>query len=340
MHEAAHPTQSKRGLLTRLRDNISAVSHAQQASLPPAEESVQLPPGAQSVVAANNGYAPRYVPVPMMTVPQPVRPPSAPTPPMPQPPDPAAYVNAFQPPQPPAQAQQQQAAAFNAFQRVAQQQMLMQQYGYPPQSYAQMPGQMPMYNPQMMAYHQQAQAYPQQMYQQYMPSYSQRPQAHFNVATAYPGPMPPNPVQQVQAQMHMQQYAHMAMPNPAMDRPAAYQMPSQDTATVAQHVTMLQGSPYPAQREWAANNLTTLDWHKCPEILPAMLLAAQHDPAATVRAACIYNVSRKGIALPVVLATFEMLKNDADPRVRHQAIQACSHLRGTTPPQAGITHAN
>lgn len=62
------------------------------------------PVGAQSVVAANNGLDMplRFVPVPMVTLPQPMRPPAPPRPDVPQPPAPSDWVNAFSSAKPPA----------------------------------------------------------------------------------------------------------------------------------------------------------------------------------------------------------------------------------------------
>jgi hypothetical protein len=57
--------------------------------------SARVPLGAASVVAA--GGDPRYLPVPMVTVPQ-ARPPMPPPARIPEAPDPAQYVNAFTPP--------------------------------------------------------------------------------------------------------------------------------------------------------------------------------------------------------------------------------------------------
>src|SRR5262245_3557717 len=58
----------------------------------------RAPLGAQSVIAASNGLGPMYVPVPIVTVPQPNRPPVPPAP-VPPPAPQFAYQNAFSPAQ-------------------------------------------------------------------------------------------------------------------------------------------------------------------------------------------------------------------------------------------------
>lgn len=76
----------------RYRDVPPATAGSQAAP-------AQAPVGVQSVISASNGLDMplRFVPVPMVTVPQPMRPPGPPKPEVPQPPSPAAWTNAFAP---------------------------------------------------------------------------------------------------------------------------------------------------------------------------------------------------------------------------------------------------
>jgi len=123
--------------------------------------------------------------------------------------------------------------------------------------------------------------------------------------------------------------------NPAMDRRVAPpQGPQQRSGApqgdIGQLFQVLKESPYPAQREWAANNLATFDGRAHPEIVAILLDCAKQDPAATVRAGCVYSLSRMGLANDAVAGTMQMLRQDSDPRVRQEVEQAMARM-GLTP---------
>ena len=55
------------------------------------------------------------------------------------------------------------------------------------------------------------------------------------------------------------------------------------------------------QREWAAEGLATLDWRIHPEIVQALVTAAQEDPAATVRVACLHDLAKMHVSTVLVV---------------------------------------
>ena len=318
-------------------------------SYPIPGQPVNWPLGTQSVQAAHSGLSgtPMYIPVPTVTVPQPHNPPTPPAPKLPDPPQLNAYVNAFSPPPAPKNAPPQQPlpmqgmmppqamAAYNApmmtqqqmmmqQQMMAQQQMLaqqqmMMQYGYRPN-----PALMNPYLPQ------------QPMMGQGAPS--QGPMA--NYSRQYVGPSAPNPFASnpsVQTGYAPTSYpaampAPMMMPQQPAMQPAAYQqqaMPTQQqaiTQQVEQLIKVLRESPYPAQREWAAQSLTSFEWRAHPQIVPALLQSASQDPAASVRAGCVSCLGRMQAAVEPVFGTLQAMRNDIDPRVRSEVEQAFVRL--------------
>jgi hypothetical protein len=291
-------------------------------TMPPAPELSHQgwPLGTQSVAAAKNGLVGplTYVPVPTVTVPQPHSPPMPPPPVLPDAPNLTAYVNAFTPPPTPKVTQPPSWQTSGAFSNpMAQQQMIA-------------------YQQQMLAYQQQMQA--QQMMMQYYrpnpqamsPMPSTGPMANF--ARHYVGPMPPNPTGQAPMPYPPMQ-AMQPQPQPAL-QPVQHQQVAMQPPTVAQQVDqllkVLRESPYPAQREWAAQSLTSYDWRAQPQIVSALVSSAGQDPAGSVRAGCVYCLGRMGASVESVRETLHSLRNDSDPRVRQEVDQAFVRL-GQTP---------
>lgn len=279
---------------------------------PAAMASLPTPLGVQSVLSARNGVQGpvQYIPVPVATVPEPIRPPTPPEPKMPEPPNPAMYVNAFTPP-PGSQGQAP----------------MMPQGMMPPQG---MMAQGMMPPPHMMPWG----PMPNRMAANtaYLVPVGNGMPMNVSYPANYGGPMPPNPFAQQQAFQGIQQVGYQALPqngayvNPAMDRrvvPAAAQQPvANDANSVGQLIKVLQESPYPAQREWAAANLSTFDWRVYPHLPQVLVLAARQDSVASVRAASVYGLSRMNIPSEPVLSTLQALRGDADPRVRQEVEQA------------------
>lgn len=255
-----------------------------------------LPPGAQSVVAANNGLSQgiTYVPVPMVTVPQPSRPPTPPEPRLPPLPPGPVLPNAF-----------------------------YQQPNASPQGTASAPGvHLPM-SPiasQPCFYH--PQSGPGQACQA-----GCCPSGGCNVGFCashfcQPGGCPSCPPYVAQmCQAHCQSCIGIlpTYPNPAMDRPS---MLASYGSILAQVISVLRESPFPAQREWAASTLATYDWRTQPHVLSALLNAAQHDPAGSVRASCAFSLGKMNANVEQVRTALQALSTDSDPRVRQEAAQA------------------
>jgi hypothetical protein len=204
-------------------------------------------------------------------------------------------------------------------QQIMTQQQMMMLYGYRPN-----PAMMYPYTPQ------------QPMMAQGM--LSQGPMANFS--RQYVGPQAPNPFAAnpaVQTGYAPAPYPpmvpmHAMMPQQPTMQPVAHQqqpVPSQQqtiTQQVEQLIKVMRESPYPAQREWAAQSLTSFEWRAHPQIVPALLQSASHDPAASVRAGCVYCLGRMQAAVEPVFGTLYAMRNDIDPRVRAEVEQAVTRL--------------
>jgi hypothetical protein len=129
-------------------------------------------------------------------------------------------------------------------------------------------------------------------------------------------------------------FATRASSSPAIYReqpvPSAFmgeQLP--EKASMAQIIALLQDSVLPSEREMAVLKLAGHDLTAHPEIAQVVLNAAQKDPAATVRAACVRCLARQCGNNPLVRNTLGSLRNDRDPRVRQAADQALNGLGET-----------
>lgn len=97
-------------------------------------------------------------------------------------------------------------------------------------------------------------------------------------------------------------------------------------ASLPQLLSTLKDSLYPYQREWAAEKLATLDWHKESRIVDSLTWAAHEDPAPTVRAACVHCLAQMRLNTMPVVSVLQSLQRDNDPRVRHEVEQALAAL--------------
>jgi hypothetical protein len=97
-------------------------------------------------------------------------------------------------------------------------------------------------------------------------------------------------------------------------------------ASLPQLLSTLKDSLYPSQREWAAEKLATLDWHKESRIVDSLTRAAHEDPAPTVRAACVHCLAQMRLNTMPVVSVLQSLQRDNDPRVRHEVEQALAAL--------------
>ena len=297
----------------------------------------EWPLGAQSVLASKSGlHGPiSYVPVPVVTVPNPIRPPTPPAPKLPDGPQLNAFVNAFTLPVPREAMEKQQQA------------MMMQQGILPPQQGMMMPPQqgfaMNPYQMQQQMMMQQAMMQQQQqmMMRQPMAISPYRQATPLNYAARYNGPQAPNPLSggppvapagyypPMMQMPPMQGVPPMMMPMQPV-QPVAFQQPTAPTAAselVTQWSKLLKESPYPAQREQAAHTLATHDWRANPQVLTALIDAAKNDPAANVRVGCVYALGRASAATETVFGALQSLRTDADERVRQEVDSTLARLQ-------------
>jgi hypothetical protein len=98
--------------------------------------------------------------------------------------------------------------------------------------------------------------------------------------------------------------------------------------TMAQVVQTLRQSPYPEYRDWAAQNLATVDGWSNPDVVQALATAARSDQSPLVRASSVRALGKMRCNTMVVMNTVQSAKTDADSRVRHEAETALQHLSG------------
>lgn len=260
------------------------------AAVPVAPES---PLGAQSVLAAGGA---KFVPVPVVTVPDVRHPPAPPVARPPQPPQPTTpptgmAVNAFSTPAPRPQppAVPVMANAFTTPQTVPVPPQASNAFTVPVQ-------------PQAPAGYARVQGPGGQVSQaSYQPAAGQAP--GYNGVAHAPAGFQPAPEQR-----------QALVPQPQFPGP----MP-QDKA---QLLATLKDSLYPSQREWAAENLARHDARAHPDVIDALVTAAKEDPAATVRAGCVRCLAKMKASSPAVVSAVQALKADSDARVRDEVERA------------------
>ncbi len=93
-------------------------------------------------------------------------------------------------------------------------------------------------------------------------------------------------------------------------------------ASLPQLTEMLRGAYYPSQREWAASQLSTMNWHDEPGVVMSLMTAARSDAAPLVRAACVRSLAGMTTSPLPVADTLQVLCQDPDVRVRQEAEQA------------------
>jgi hypothetical protein len=82
----------------------------------------------------------------------------------------------------------------------------------------------------------------------------------------------------------------------------------------------------PSMREVAAMSLCRGECRGRPEVVAALVQAAQHDPAPTVRACCVRCLSELQVRSPECLAVLRALEQDGDTIVRVEATNALATL--------------
>jgi len=126
--------------------------------------------------------------------------------------------------------------------------------------------------------------------------------------------------------------------NPLMSEPPASIASSKPATPAAppsgapQLLATLKESVLPSQREWAAEQLSELNWRMQPKVVESLMKGARDDPAATVRAACVRALGHMKVNTQEVVALVQDLKNDGDSRVRQEAGETLNAL-GVAPRQ-------
>jgi hypothetical protein len=106
------------------------------------------------------------------------------------------------------------------------------------------------------------------------------------------------------------------------------QLPARGSLNTPEMLSMLRDSLLPSQREWAADQLGTLDWKANQPVVDALVKGCRQDPAATVRASCVRSLARMNVNLVPVVDALRGLRSDADPRVQTEVEQALVKLGG------------
>jgi hypothetical protein len=116
--------------------------------------------------------------------------------------------------------------------------------------------------------------------------------------------------------------------------------PAASASGAPQLLATLKESMYPSQREWAAEQLSELNWHMQPQVVESLSKGAQDDPAATVRAACVRALGHMKVNTQEVVALVQDLKNDRDPRVRQEAGETLNALGVAPRPDSDVQQAS
>lgn len=125
-----------------------------------------------------------------------------------------------------------------------------------------------------------------------------------------------------------------AMPAGQMMPPSGYYPPrapvSSAIPSTVQVMQMLRDSDYPSQREWAADQLSDLNWRTYPQAVAVLVTAARTDPAPLVRVCCVRSLMKMQVNTVPVVSAVQELKSDTDPRVRDAVSEALVSF-GLTP---------
>lgn len=148
--------------------------------------------------------------------------------------------------------------------------------------------------------------------------------------------------QMMMAQFQMMMGPRQPMMNPAQAQTYQQQMYRQQMAPPAtvlvqpesqtpRLLSALRESLMPSERQMAADQLRRVDWVGDPRVVPALVQAAEKDPAPMVRVSCLRALGQmKASTLPVVQA-LERLRDDTDIRVREEAHLTLAALKTGEP---------
>jgi hypothetical protein len=145
------------------------------------------------------------------------------------------------------------------------------------------------------------------------------------VVSSNAAPVAARPMPSVPAAVSQAQPAQKVTQQPAGTRDSGMNM------SMADVVQTLRQSPYPEYRDWAADNLATVDGVAHPDVVQALVSGARSDQSPTVRASCVRALGKMRCSSMVVMSTMQAAKTDPDSRVRHEADVALQLLTGVDP---------
>jgi hypothetical protein len=124
-----------------------------------------------------------------------------------------------------------------------------------------------------------------------------------------------------------------ASPAPAVT-PTSFRTPA---VAVPGLVHQLRTASDASYREVAATQLGGVDWRTNPQVVEALVNAAERDVSPAVQVACLNSLSAMGVdTIPVVVA-LQNLKEHRDPRVQMAADRALTKLTTSALPMGGPT---
>src|SRR5262249_27812023 len=97
----------------------------------------------------------------------------------------------------------------------------------------------------------------------------------------------------------------------------------QDTSKL---LKQLQSSIYPDQRETAVNSLASVNWRANPHVPVVVLTCAQTHQSPGVRIPFTRCLVRMKVNAPTVITTLQRLRDDRDPNVQCEALDALVRL--------------
>jgi hypothetical protein len=101
-----------------------------------------------------------------------------------------------------------------------------------------------------------------------------------------------------------------------------------------QRLLVLRSSQFPSNREWAADQLSHVEWRSNPVIVEMLLQSARNDPAPTVREACVRNLGKMNANTPSVVDGLTGLQKDENGGVRSEVTRTLSKFQTAAQPAA------
>src|SRR5205814_3845653 len=83
---------------------------------------------------------------------------------------------------------------------------------------------------------------------------------------------------------------------------------------------------YASHREWAADQLGSVDTRTNPQTVNALVQAAAEDPSAAVRATAVHSLARLNANQLAVVRLLQGLRSDTDPMVHSEVEKALAKL--------------